>query len=357
MLCGGESLPAELAKDLVERGEELWNMYGPTETTIWSTVARVTAQEERISIGKPIDNTLVYILDAHGQPVPVGVPGELHIGGEGLARGYLNRQELTTEKFIPNPFDNKPGSRLYRTGDLAKWWPNGWIECLGRIDHQVKLRGFRIELGEIESVLHTLSGVKDAVVTVREDQTGEKRLIGYLVTEDSTKPNLGELRSFLKAKLPDYMIPSSFVLLEAFPLTPNAKIDRCALPPPEGMELDRGKSHVAPRTPIEAAVARIWAVVLGQEKVGIHDNFFDLGGHSLSATRVISRLQNAFHVEIPLRRLFESPTVADLANSIDSAIRPGQQRQAPQIEALLWAAQSQHVVSGKPEIGREKIEL
>ena len=316
MLCGGEALPMELAKELVGTGGELWNMYGPTETTIWSTVARVRGGEERISIGKPIDNTRVYILDGHRQPVPIGVPGELHIGGEGLARGYLNRSELMAEKFIGDPFSDAPGARLYRTGDSARWQADGSIECLGRLDDQVKVRGFRIELGEIEAVLREQSGVKDAVVSARGDQGGEKRLVGYVTANDQANVNVDQLRQLLKSKLPDYMIPASFVRLEAFPLTPNGKVDRRALPAPEGMVLERNERFSAPRTPIEEVLAGLWEEVLGRERIGIHDDFFELGGHSLLATQLIYKLQDAFQVDLSLRQLFESPTVAGLAEVI-----------------------------------------
>jgi amino acid adenylation domain-containing protein len=316
MLCGGEALPAELARELVEKGEALWNMYGPTETTIWSTLAQVTGREEKITIGRPIDNTLVYILDPHGHPVPIGVPGELHLGGDGVARGYLNRPELTKEKFIPDPFCHKPGSRIYRTGDLARWRADGTIECLGRMDHQVKLRGFRIELGEIETVLREQAGVKDVVVVAREDTPGEKRLAAYVIQERDQDLSISELRRQLKLKLPDYMIPAAFVLREDFPLTPNGKVDRRALPPPEQTRLELEATYVAPKTETECTIASIWQEVLHLQKIGIHDNFFDIGGHSLLALQVMSRLHEKLGVEVPLRTIFETATVAGLAETV-----------------------------------------
>jgi amino acid adenylation domain-containing protein len=316
MLCGGEALPMELARELVEKGGALWNMYGPTETTIWSTLARVGGREEKITIGRPIDNTLVYILDPHGHPVPIGVPGELHLGGDGLARGYLNRPELTTEKFIPDPFCATPGSRIYKTGDLARWRADGTIECLGRMDHQVKLRGFRIELGEIETVLREQPDVKDAVVVAREDTPGENRLAAYVIPETGRDLNVSELRRQLKLKLPDYMIPAAFVLRDDFPLTPNSKVDRRALPPPEQTRAELEATYVAPTTETECTIASIWQEVLHLQRIGIHDNFFDVGGHSLLALQVMSRVHEKLGVEVPLRTIFQTATVAGLAETV-----------------------------------------
>ena len=265
--------------------------------------------------------------------MPVGVHGELYIGGDGLARGYLNRPELTAEKFVVNPFSSEPGARLYRTGDLARYLPDGNIEFLGRVDNQVKIRGYRIELGEIETVLNQHPSVKESVVIASSfppsrrlslpspvDGEGvsqsDRNLIAYLVP-NTEKPLATELRSFLKEKLPDYMIPSWFVFLDALPLTPNGKIDRNALPPPDGERplLDQG--FVEPRTEIEELVAQVWREVLKLEKIGVYDNFFELGGHSLLATRVVARLRSNFNVDLPLRKLFELPTVAGLAEHID----------------------------------------
>ncbi|MFE1744012.1 amino acid adenylation domain-containing protein [Coleofasciculus sp. H7-2] len=329
ILCGGEALPRQLAAQLLVRGDRLWNLYGPTETTIWSTIYPVESSDT-ISIGRPIANTQVYILDRYLQPVPVGVTGELYIGGKGLSRGYLNRPELTAQKFIPNPFLEKSekSELLYKTGDLARYLPNGELEYLGRIDHQVKIRGFRIELGEIEAVLSQHPAVQQAVVIAR-DNSSDRNLLAYVVPkqeEAATTPL--QLRSFLKQKLPNYMVPSAFVLLEAIPLTPNGKIDRRALPEPDTARPELDSAYIAPRTAIEEVVAGIWTQVLGLQQVGMRDRFFDLGGHSLLATQVISRLREAFQVELPLRYLFESPTVAGLAERIE-ACRAQQSLQTP----------------------------
>ncbi|HEV2845900.1 MAG TPA: condensation domain-containing protein, partial [Thermoanaerobaculia bacterium] len=298
-LCGGEAMPPALAASLRQRTRALWNVYGPTETTVGSTVAEVG--EGGITIGRPIANTAVYVLDAWGQPAPVGVPGELLIGGAGLARGYLDRPELTAERFVPDPFGM--GSRLYRTGDLARFLPDGCLECLGRIDHQVKVRGFRIELGEIEAELCRHPEVAAAVVMARED-----RLVAYVVGEAPIE----DLREDLKSRLPAYMAPSVYVRLEALPLTPNGKVDRKALPEPEAGTAPEGLT-AAPRTPGEELLAGIWCDVLRLERVGVHQDFFELGGHSLLATQVVSRVRDVFGVEMPLRWLFETPTVGGLA--------------------------------------------
>jgi len=312
ILCGGEALSRELADALTQHSDSVWNMYGPTETTIWSTVDKVEAGQP-IRIGRPIANTQVYVLDKNRQPVPVGIPGELYIGGDGLARGYLNRPELTAEKFVDDPFQPGSGSKLYRTGDLARWREDGRLECLGRIDHQVKIRGFRIELGEIESVLLAQPGVRQAVVIAREDTPGDKRLAAYLVPEDGVELAAEGLRTALAAQLPDYMVPSSFTTLAAMPLTPNGKVDRLALPAPGGVGVQMSREYTPPSTPIEEVLCQTWAEVLNVERVGVHDNFFQLGGHSLLATRVVSRIRGMFEVELPLRTLFQSPTVAEFA--------------------------------------------
>ena len=265
-LVGGEALPRELATQLFDRCGELWNMYGPTETTIWSTISRVTNIEEPILIGRPIANTTVYILDKHLRPVPIGVPGELHIGGEGLAHGYLNRDTLTREKFIPNPFGSIPGERIYKTGDLARYRPDGRIECLGRLDHQVKVRGYRIELGEIETALADHPAVNKNVVVAREDKPGEKRLVAYIVPEKDTTISPSEIRAHLKRTLPDYMIPSAFVAMDELPLTPNGKINRLALPIPDNGQLEDSREYVAPRSPWRKCSLRYgkksWSVII-----------------------------------------------------------------------------------------------
>lgn len=315
ILSGGEALSRDLADQLLQRGDEVWNLYGPTETTVWSTVERVAAGDEPISIGRPIGNTEIYVVDARMQPLPAGVPGELLIGGLGMARGYLARPELTAEKFIPDPFSQRSGARLYRTGDLARWRRDGRLEVVGRVDHQVKLRGFRIELGEIECALVEHPDVHQAVVTCREDRPGDKRLVAYVVLVDAarTTTTAPALRTFVKARLPEYMVPSACVVLERLPLTPNGKIDRRNLPAPDAASSEQEAASTPARSSEEETLAQLWAEVLGVERVGIFDDFFDLGGHSLLATRLISRIQKAFGGEFGLRMLFEAPTVAGFA--------------------------------------------
>jgi len=321
VICGGETLSADLPERLRARlAVEVHNLYGPTEATIdaSSWLCETEGSQPSVPIGRPIANTQIYLLDAYLQPVPVGVPGELHIGGAGLARGYLNRHELTDEKFILHPFSNVPGARLYRTGDLARYLPGGTIDFLGRIDHQVKVRGFRIELGEIEAVLSQHPALRETAVLAREDIPGDKRLIAYVIPKEREAPTTSEMRSFLQAKLPDYMVPSAFVILDSLPLTPNGKVDRQALPVPDQTRPELEGAFVAPSTTAEEVLADIWAEVLGIEQVGVHDDFFELGGHSLLAIRVRSRILDALKVELPLRTLFESTTVAELAKLIES---------------------------------------
>jgi amino acid adenylation domain-containing protein len=316
MLCGGEALPRELANQLLAKGGELWNMYGPTETTIWSSVTRVARDDSPIHIGRPIANTQLYILDSHLQPLPIGVPGELHIGGLGLARGYHNRPELTAEKFIADPFSADPKARLYKTGDLARFLPDGAIEHLGRLDHQIKIRGFRVELGEIEEVLNQHPGVQTSVVVVREDTPGDKRLTAYVVGRNGAL-NPSELRESLRAKLPDYMVPAAFVALEVLPMTPNGKVDRKALPRPDLEVVADPSKFVAPGTPTEIILAKIWCEVLGLKQVGIHDNFFELGGHSLLAVSLISKINKSLTLNLRILALFQNPTIEKLAMASD----------------------------------------
>ncbi len=316
LLCGGEALPRELADRLLDCGRELWNVYGPTETTVWSTLEQVRPGKGPVAIGRPIANTQVYIVDRSMQLLPAGVPGELLIGGLGVARDYLDRPELTAEKFIDDRFGSRPGSRLYRTGDLARWRRDGRLEVIGRIDHQIKLRGFRIELGEIESVLGLSDEVAQAVVICREDRPGDKRLVAYLVSKPGVSAESGidvaALRALARERLPEYMMPSAFVCLERLPLTPNGKVDRRALPAPDA-EAFAVSEYAAPRNTEEETLAALWAEVLGQPRIGIHDNFFDLGGHSLLATQLVTRMQNALGADITLRMMFEAPTVARFA--------------------------------------------
>jgi len=313
MLCGGEAISHKLATQLLQKGGSLWNMYGPTETTIWSTCSRIALEQEPIVIGRPIANTDIFILDELLQPVPIGVAGELHIGGEGLARGYLKRPELTAEKFIASPFAPDSTARLYKTGDLARYRPNGDVECLGRIDHQVKLRGFRIELGDIESALRQHRGINDAVVVAREDTPGDKCLVAYFVPWQEAPAAVSELRDFLKEKLPEYMVPSAFVALEAMPLTPNGKINRRALPAPEQKSLAPAESFAAPRNGLEFQLATIWENVLGVRPIGIRHSFFELGGNSLVAVRLMQRIEQAFGKHLSIATLFQAPTVEQLA--------------------------------------------
>jgi amino acid adenylation domain-containing protein len=324
VVCGGEALPvASVGRFYGRLTGELHNFYGPTETSIGSIDYICSGEDvDRwiVPIGRPIANTQCYLLDETLQPVPVGVPGELYTGGVGLARGYVERPALTAEKFVPHPFAAEPGARLYRTGDRARYLPDGQIEFLGRADHQVKLRGLRIELGEIETALGKHPAVHDAVVIVREDVPGDKRLVAYPVFKPGAAVPASELRLFLKQTLPDFMLPSAFVALDKIPLTHNVKIDRRALPAPGATARhDAGAAYVAPRTPHELIVASIWSQVLGVEAVGLHDNFFELGGHSLLATQAMNRLRESFQLELPLRALFESPTVAELARRAERA--------------------------------------
>ena len=288
-------------------------MYGPTETTIWSTTSEIESGE--VAIGRPIANTQIYVLDRELEPVAVGVSGELYIGGDGLARAYLNRAGLTAERFIPNPYSGTEGARLYRTGDVARYLADGRIEYVGRADEQVKVRGYRIELGEVEAVLERQAGVAECAVVVRGEE-GEKRLVAYVVPEAEANLSVTELRARLGEQLPGYMVPGVFVMLEALPLTKNGKVDRRALPAPEESGLAQSEEYVAPRTATEEILAGIWQSVLRVEQVGINDNFFELGGHSLLATQLVSRLREVFPVEVALRSLFEHPTVAGLAHSI-----------------------------------------
>jgi amino acid adenylation domain-containing protein len=338
LLFGGEAVDPQWVKEVLQHSppERLLHVYGPTEGTTftsWHLAQGVPERAAAIPIGKPVANTKVYLLDRHLQPVPVGVPGELYVGGDGLARGYLGRPGLTAEKFIPNPFSREPGARLYKSGDLARYLPDGKIEFLGRADDQVKVRGFRVEPGEVEAMLDQHPAVRQSVVLAREDVPGGKRLVAYVVPNQQQTPTLSNLRSFLKQKLPDYMVPSAFVLLDALPLTPNGKLDRAALPVPDQARPGQGP-FVAPRTPTEEVLAGIWAEVLGLEQLGIHDDFFELGGHSLLATQVISRLRASFLVELPLRCLFETPTVAGLARSVEQANRAAQGLEDPPLQPV-----------------------
>ncbi len=316
---GGETLAPEIQHDLFDKlSAGLHNGYGPTETTISATFWTCKSDDQSgiVPIGRPIANTQIYLLDSYFQPVPIGVTGEIYIGGIGLSRGYLHRSELTAERFLPNPFGFEPGARLYRTGDLGRYLPDGNIEFLGRSDQQVKIRGFRIELGEIEAALSQHPKVQAAAVVVCEDIPGDKRLMAYVAGPKKSELSAGDLRGFLKKKLPTHMVPSSFAILDSLPLLPSGKVDRHALPKPGRAQQEMEVHFVPPHTPIEEALADIWAEVLDLERVGIHDNFFDLGGHSLLGTKVMSRVRNEFQVSLFLRTLFEAPTVAELAMTV-----------------------------------------
>ncbi|HEY0735637.1 MAG TPA: amino acid adenylation domain-containing protein [Herpetosiphonaceae bacterium] len=366
ILCGGEPLPRALADQLLAGGMQLWNMYGPTETTIWSSLAPIEPADDRIPIGGPIANTQLYVLDRQMQLLPLGVPGELYIGGDGLARGYHNRPDLTAERFVPNPFSANPGARMYRTGDLMRYREDRTLDFLGRIDHQVKVRGFRIELGEIETALRQHEHVREAVVMVRHDG-GDARLVAYVVGEQTnqetkeqsteTLPSpaaVGEgkersdrgeglvpnLREFLQSRLPEYMIPSLVMQIDALPLTPNGKIDRAALPAPDTTRVTSAEAFVAPRTPVEQQLAAIWAEILGLERVSIHDRFFELGGDSIRSIQVITK---ANHAGIPIapKHLFSHPTIAQLAELVGDLPDAAAAAPLPLTPAQRWLVEQQ----------------
>jgi len=313
ILCGGEALPRDLADKLLERGGALWNMYGPTETTIWSLVNQVDSGQGAVPLGHPIANTQAYILDGRGRLAPTGVPGELCLGGAGLARGYLNRPALTAERFVPDPFSGGPGARLYRTGDLARYGSDGALEFMGRLDHQVKIRGHRIELGEVEAALREHGQVRDCVVVARRGPGDGLLLAAYVVLRERSGSISGELQAFLREQLPEHMVPSQFVMLEQLPLTPSGKLDRASLPEPGvGMAGAKAAVYTAPRTQTEREVVRIWAEVLETEQVGLDDNFFDLGGHSLLLAQVHAKLRQKIAPELAMIDLFKYPTVRAL---------------------------------------------
>jgi non-ribosomal peptide synthetase component F/acyl carrier protein len=352
----GEALQNALAQRAYEREgvERVVNLYGPTEDTTYSTCAVVERNNSGPPpIGRPVADTQIYLLDAGLRPVPVGVAGELYLGGEGLARGYLRRPALTAERFVPNPFADRHGARIYRTGDLARYLPDGQLEYLGRADHQVKIRGFRIELGEIEAALAEHAEVQDAVVVARRSDEGELNLVAYVVARPGTAPVASELRRHLKDPLPDYMIPAAFVILDRLPLTPNGKVDRRALPAPEQTQAASESAYLAPRTPVEEVLADIWSRLLGVGPVGVNDDFFELGGHSLLATRVVSQVRERFGVELPLRRLFETPTVARLAERLEPALRAAE---AQPVLSAAAPAESPREVPGGEELA-ERVEL
>ena len=313
-VLGGEAWDWALATQLLARCGSIWNGYGPTEATVYATMREVRPGEGRVHMGGAVGNVTLAVLDERRQPVPIGVPGELYICGAGVARGYLRRPELTAERFVPDPRAESPGARCYRTGDRVRWSPDGTLEYLGRLDHQIKLRGVRVEPGEIQQALGRHPDVADSLVVLREDRPGDQRLVAYVVSRGATLPPASGLREFLRDWLPEALLPAAFVRLPAFPRTPSGKIDRRALPAPGAAD---ERAHVAPQGPVQELVAELMASVLGQERVGAQDDFFELGGHSLLATRLVSRLRDAFEVELPLAGIFGAPTVAGLASRIE----------------------------------------
>ncbi|WP_144052388.1 non-ribosomal peptide synthetase [Anabaena sp. PCC 7108] len=325
VFCSGEALPNALQKRFFDNLDAaLHNLYGPTEAAVDVTFWQCDRTQEQLAvpIGKPIANMQTYLLDRYGQPVPIGVPGELHLAGIGLARGYLNRPELTAEKFVPNPFSQEPGARLYRTGDLARYRPDGNLEYLGRSDFQVKIRGFRIELGEVEASLRQHPQVREAIAIAPDFGTNGQRLVAYVVPQLGTHLLNNELRCFLRERLPDYMVPSIFVILETIPLSPNGKVDRRSLPVPAADRVLQ-VGYVPPRTPTEELLVGIYTQVLGLKTIGIYDNFFDLGGHSLLATQVVSRIRTLFAIELPVHQIFEYPTIATLSPIVEAVCHQG----------------------------------
>jgi len=319
VIVGGEKASANalIAWRKVAGDRVQWiNTYGPTEASVIATSFEPQGSEipAVLPIGRPIANTQIHVLDSHLQPVPVGLRGELHIGGAGVARGYLNRPEMTAEKFIADPFRQTPGARLYKTGDMARFLPSGEIEFLGRADHQVKIRGFRVELGEIEAALSQHPAVSDPVVVVREDDSGAKNLLAYFVAKQQPAPKGTELRRFLKDGLPEYMVPHAFVALSSLPLTPNGKVDRRALPAPSADDLAVEEGFSVPKDALESELVKLWEQLLGRRPIGVQQNFFELGGHSLLAVRLMHRIEQEFGKRLPITTLLQAPTIEQLAN-------------------------------------------
>jgi acyl carrier protein len=350
LLAGGDVLSVRHVEKYLsaigESEQRLINGYGPTENTTF-TCCHVMDGNTRLNgsvpIGRPITNTQAYVLDAAMQVVPVGVAGELYIGGAGLARGYFKQPELTAEKFVPHPHGAEAGERLYRTGDMVRWHESGELEFVGRVDGQVKVRGFRIEMGEIEAVLVGHAGVREAVVLVREDERSDKRLVAYVVKEAASEVTEGELKEYLRERLPEYMQVQWVVAVAELPLTANGKVDRRAL---QAMEIEVASSQsVLARTPVEEILVAIWAEVLGRETVSVHDNFFELGGHSLLATQVISQVCKRFGVEVKLRSFFEQATIAGLASLIELA---QQARARSNVPSIIKASREQYRMNVSP---------
>jgi len=328
LIMGGEALTSPLLERIAALGPRcrILNHYGPTETTVGSLTLKLDQWQGSpgagsIPIGRPIANTQIYILDAHREPVPIGVSGELYIAGAGVTAGYLNQPQQSAERFLPNPFSADPAARMYRTGDLARYGSDGNVEFLGRSDDQIKIRGFRIELGEIESVLMRHPAVQQALALAQEDERAEKRLLTYFVAAREQTVSIEALREHLRAQLPDYMMPAAIIALPKIPLTANGKIDRKALPSPEQLP---HSAQVAPSTATEEVVAAIWSELLRRESISTTDNFFELGGHSLMATQVISRIREHFHVELAMRVIFESPTIQGVAHAVETARELGE---------------------------------
>jgi amino acid adenylation domain-containing protein len=336
LLCGGEKMSRELADQLLTRCAKLWNVYGPTETTVWSTAAKIEADGQPITIGEPLANTTLYILGANMKPMPVGAPGELYIGGDGVARGYRKREELTQERFVANPFGE---GRIYKTGDRARYRADGRVELLGRNDDQVKVRGFRIELGEIEHALQAIPDVLRAAVVVHQDGD-DQNIIAYLVPVPGVPMPAAELRGALLQTLPEYMVPAGFVMMEALPTTPNGKLDRKALPAP--VVARKTRDSVPPETATQITLARIWESVLKIEHVGIHESFFDLGGHSILAARMMAQVHASFGVQFLLYDIFRAPTISRLAVLIESK---------------LWTARESHLADAAASGPQVEIEI
>ncbi|HET9479906.1 MAG TPA: amino acid adenylation domain-containing protein, partial [Pyrinomonadaceae bacterium] len=338
VFCGGEALAKELAAQCLERlpAARLCNLYGPAETTIDATYweAKDRTNAATMPIGMPVANVGAYVLDQSLRPVPIGVVGELYLDGAGLARGYEGRADLTADRFVPNPFRNEPGTRMYRTGDLARRLTGGELEFLGRIDGQVKVRGSRVELGEVESVLSAHADVTAAALIGREDTSGERRLVAYVVTAAERAGLARELRSYLKERLPGHMVPSVFVRLEQLPLLPSGKVDRRALPAPDLFELTPQGEYRPPRTVVEETLCGIWEEVLGRDLIGADDDFFELGGHSLLATQVVSRVKEALSVELPLSRIFQTPVLSEIAEFLERRLRGGGKHTEPPLQPV-----------------------
>ncbi|HEX8087553.1 MAG TPA: amino acid adenylation domain-containing protein, partial [Blastocatellia bacterium] len=318
VLVGGEAIDEATWQFMAgDEGVTYFNVYGPTECTVDTTVCRVQKSLSKPTIGRPLANIRVYILDKELNPVPIGVHGEMHVAGACLARGYLGRADLTADRFIPDPFADEPGARMYKSGDLARYLPDLSVEFIGRVDQQVKIRGFRIELGEVESVLGHHPGVREAVVMAREDSPGDKRLVAYVTRRQQAGPGVNELRGYLKERLPDYMVPSAFVFMEALPLNANGKLDHRALPAPDQSRSVLEKTYAPPRTAIEQRLADVWAGVLGVDKIGIYDSFFELGGHSILAIQMMLKIRKSFDIDLPVTAMFHAPTISEFARLME----------------------------------------